>query len=185
MARGAEVAAVLGECADSQVCLAVVQAVMVFVVDYEMLGGVGDFAVHFDAPALPLAYGVAILRRAFCEPCVTAQTLVVLSVDYREQPAGQRNGSRQAAFGVAGPGRVEVGAFPLQRADSPSAFRASSLLADQSGPCGAGGERGEKTIVASLILCHRISLPATRYSVVKRRLCAKYCELSNRSALFD
>ncbi len=183
MARDAQVSAVLGECADSQVCSAVVQAVMVFVVDYEMLGGVGDFAVHLDALAVLLAYGVAILGRAFCEPCLAAQSLIVLGVDYREQPAGQRDGSRQAALWAAGPGRVEVGAFPLQRADRPSAFRASFLLADQSGPCGASGERGEKTIVASLILCHKISLPATRYSVVKRCLCAKYCELSRRNAL--
>lgn len=94
MARDAEVPAVLGECADSQVCSAVVQAVMVFVIDYEMPGGVGDFAVHFDASAFLLAHGVAILSRAFCKPCVTAQTLVVLGVDYREQPASQRDGTR-------------------------------------------------------------------------------------------
>ena len=158
VADDAQVPAVLGECAQTQVASAVVQAVVVDVIDDQMIGGFGDLAVHFDALAVVFAHGVAILGRAFCKPRVAAKPLVVGVVDYREQPARQGYRAGYAASGPARPGRVEIGAFAQQRADGPTALGALSLPADQSGPSATGGVGREETIVASFVLCHKKSL---------------------------
>jgi hypothetical protein len=76
-----EVAAVLGEGAKPKITLAVVQAVVVNVVDYEMVGGIEDLAVHFDAFAVFFSHGVVIVVCAFCEPGKMAEAWVVFGID--------------------------------------------------------------------------------------------------------
>ncbi len=75
------VLAVLGEGAGAEVGVAVVQAIMVDVVNNEMVGSVGDLAVHFDAFAVFFSNGVVIFVSAFGEPGILAQVRVVFGVD--------------------------------------------------------------------------------------------------------
>jgi len=86
----AEVAAVLGKGADAEVLLPVIQAVVVNVVNDQMVRGVEDFAVHFDAFAVFFASGVVIFRRTFRKPGILAQARVVFGIDNGELSAGQR-----------------------------------------------------------------------------------------------
>ncbi len=71
----------MGESCKAKITPAVVQAVVVDVVNDEMVGGVGDLAVHFYAFAVFFSNGVVILRGAFCEPGVLAQDGIVFGVD--------------------------------------------------------------------------------------------------------
>ena len=158
----AQVPAVLGECTQAQVGSAVVQAVVVYVVNDEMVGGAGDLAVHFDAPAVLIADGVAIPGGAFREPCVAAKAFVVGGVDDREQASGQGDRARYAASRCGGAGRVEIGAFAQERANDPTALGALSLLADQSGPAAACGVGREETIVTSSPFCHKNLPPVVK-----------------------
>jgi len=84
---GAEVPAVLGESANTQVFLAVVQAVMVDVVHDQMVRSVHYLAVHFDAPAILLPHGVEIPARTLGEPGIFAQPQIVFGIDDGEQAA--------------------------------------------------------------------------------------------------
>ena len=68
----AGVSAVLGEGAQPQVLLSVVQAVMVDVVHDQVVRGLHDFAVHLDALAAGFSGGVAIPARPFREPGILA-----------------------------------------------------------------------------------------------------------------
>ena len=87
MAAGAEVPAVLGESADSQVFLSIVQAVMVDMVHDQMVRSVHYLPVHFDALTAGFSYGVEILVRTFGEPGIFAQPQVVFGIDYGELAA--------------------------------------------------------------------------------------------------
>ncbi len=59
---------------------AVVQAVVVDVVNYEMVGGVHNLAVHFYAFAVFFSNGVVITRGAFGEPGILAQAGIVFGI---------------------------------------------------------------------------------------------------------
>ena len=54
---------------------------MVDVVDDQMVRGVHDFVVHFDALAVFLSNGIAILIRTFGEPSILAQAGVVFGIN--------------------------------------------------------------------------------------------------------
>ena len=88
MRGAAEVSAVLGECAEAEVALSVVEAIVVDVVDDEMVGGVGDLAVHFDAFAVLFSNGVVGLVGSFCKPGESGESRVVFGVDEGELTAG-------------------------------------------------------------------------------------------------
>jgi len=93
----------LCESCKAKITPAVVQAVVVDVVNYEMVGGVGDLAVHFDAFAVFFSRGVVIIRGAFCEPGILAQDGVVFGVDDGKLAAGERYEARGAVLGFGGP----------------------------------------------------------------------------------
>ncbi|MHC4155825.1 MAG: hypothetical protein ACYST6_13005 [Planctomycetota bacterium] len=88
------------EKAESEVFLLVVQAVVVNVVDYEMVGGVGDLTVHFDAFSVLFSNSVVILICTFCEPGKPAEVRVVFGIDDGELSAGERDEAWCAAFAV-------------------------------------------------------------------------------------
>ena len=69
---------------EAEVTLSVVPAVMVDVVDYEMIGGVEDLAVHFDAFAVFFSNGVVVLRCSFRKPGILAQARIVFGIDNSE-----------------------------------------------------------------------------------------------------
>ena len=87
----------------AEVGVAVVQAVVVDVVNDEMVGGVGDLAVHFDAFAVFFSNGVVIFISAFCEPGMLAQDGVVFGVDAGELAAGEKYEAGGAVLGFGGP----------------------------------------------------------------------------------
>ena len=87
----------------AEIAIAVVQAVVVDVVNYEMVGGVGDLAVHFYAFAVFFSNGVVILISAFSEPGILAQDGVVFGVDDGELAAGERYEARGEVLGFGGP----------------------------------------------------------------------------------
>ena len=93
----------MGESRKAKVAIAVVQAVVVNVVNDEMVGGVGDLAVHFDAFAGFFSNSVVILISAFGEPGMLAQDGVVFGVDAGELAAGERYEARCAVLGFGGP----------------------------------------------------------------------------------
>ena len=93
----------MSEGCKAEVAPAVVQAVVVDVVNDEMVGGVEDLAVHFDAFAVFLSNGVVIIRRAFCEPGVLAEAWVVFGVDDGELSAGERYEAGGVVLGIGGP----------------------------------------------------------------------------------
>jgi len=76
---------------------------MVYVINYEMVGGVGDLAVHFDAFAVFFSHSVAILVRTLCKPGILAQARVIFGIDDGEFAAGQRYQAWGAVLWVAGP----------------------------------------------------------------------------------
>ena len=76
---------------------------MVDVVNDEMVGGVGDLAVHFDAFAIFFSNSVVIFISAFGEPGILAQDGVVFGVDAGELAAGERYEARGAVLGFDGP----------------------------------------------------------------------------------
>ena len=76
---------------------------MVDVVDYEMVGGVEDLAVHFDAFSVLFSDGVIVLRGAFGEPGILAEAGIVFGIDDGEQATGERYESGGVIFGVGGP----------------------------------------------------------------------------------
>ena len=75
------VLAVLGEGSIAEVVVAVIQAVVVDMVDDEMVGGVGDLTVHFDAFAVFFSNGIVIIFSAFGEPGILAEDGVVFGVN--------------------------------------------------------------------------------------------------------
>jgi len=87
----------------AEVGVAVVQAVVVDVVNDEMVGDVGDLAVHFDAFAVFFSNGVVIFISAFGEPGILAQDGIVFGVDDGELAAGERYEARGAVLGFGGP----------------------------------------------------------------------------------
>ena len=149
MGGPAGVPAVLGEGAQAQVPLAVIQAVMVDVVHDQMVRGAHDFAVHFEGLAVGFSHGVAILVRPFRKPGILAQARIVLGIDDGELAPRQRDQAGRAGAGVGGPRRVEALAPLERRTDRPAALGAFLLPADQGGPAGTGGEGREAAIVAS------------------------------------
>ena len=159
---GAEVPAVLGERADAEVSLPVVIAVVVDVVDDEMVGGVCDLAVHFDALAVFFSHGVAILVGALGKPGIFAQGRIVLGIDDGEFPSRQGYEARHPAIGIGGSRRVEVRALLHEPADFPLAFGAFFLPAYQNGPARTGGERRKATIITSFFAGHWKSSPRQR-----------------------
>ena len=70
----------MGESCKAKITPAVVQAVVVDVVNDEMVGGVGDLAVHFDAFAVFFSDGVVIFVSAFGEPGVLTQAGIVFGI---------------------------------------------------------------------------------------------------------
>ena len=92
----------MGESCKAKITLAVVQAVVVDVVNDEMVGGVGDLAVHFDAFAIFFSNSVVIFISAFGEPGILAQDGVVFGVDAGELAAGERYEARGAVLGFGG-----------------------------------------------------------------------------------
>ena len=93
----------MGESCKAKITPAVVQAVVVDVVNDEMVGGVGDLAVHFDAFAVFFSNSVVIFISAFGEPGILAQDGVVFGVDAGELAAGERYEARCAVLGFDGP----------------------------------------------------------------------------------
>jgi len=93
----------LGESCKAKITPAVVQAVVVDVVNDEMVGGVGDLAVHFDAFAVFFSNGVVILRGAFDEPGILAQVRIVFGANGGELAAGERYEARGAVLSFGGP----------------------------------------------------------------------------------
>ncbi len=144
----AGVSAVLGEGAQAQVLLSVVQAVMVDVVHNQVVRGLHDLAVHLDALAAGFSGGVAILARPFREPGILAQARIVLGIDDGEFAPRQRDQARRAAAGAGGPRGVKARARIKRRTDRPAAFGAFFLAADQGGPAGTDGEGRKAAIVA-------------------------------------
>ena len=102
MTTAAQIPAVLGEGVQPKVFFSVVQAVMVNVVNNQMVRGVGNLAVHFDALAVFFSNGVAILMRTFCKPGVSAQARVVFGIDDGELSAGQRYQAWRLVLGIGG-----------------------------------------------------------------------------------
>ena len=82
--------AVLSEGAETEVLLLVVEAVVIDVVDYEMVRGVGDLAVHFDAFAVFFSNSVVRLVGIFCEPGKSAEARIVFGIYDGELSAGER-----------------------------------------------------------------------------------------------
>ena len=80
----------------------VVQAIMVNVVNYEMVRGIEDLAVHFDAFAVFFADGVVFVTGTFCEPGEPVETGVVVGIDYGELSTGERYEAGCVSFGVGG-----------------------------------------------------------------------------------
>jgi len=93
----------LGEGCKAKITPAVVQAVVVDVVNDEMVGGVGDLAVHFYAFAVFFSNGVVIFISAFHKPGILAQDGVVFGIDDGEFPLGQRYEAGGAVLGFGGP----------------------------------------------------------------------------------
>lgn len=93
---------VLGLGCEAKVCFSVVEAVMVYVVDEEVGGGVEDLAVHFyDAGfyvvgSAGLALGVTCSGAAAEVPFVFVQVFVIFGVDYREFALGEGDSSECA-----------------------------------------------------------------------------------------
>ena len=87
----------------ADVAVAVIQAVVINVVNDEMVGGVGDLAVHFDAFAVFFSNGVVIFISAFSEPDILAQDGVVFGVDDGELAAGKRYEAGGAVLGFGSP----------------------------------------------------------------------------------
>lgn len=97
------VLAVLGEGCIAEVVVAVVQAVVVDVINDKMVGGIGDLAVHFDAFAVFFSNGVVIIRSAFSEPGVLAEDGVIFGIDDGELSAGKRYEARCVVLCFGGP----------------------------------------------------------------------------------
>jgi len=108
-ANAAEVAAVLGKCAEAKVVPAVIEAIVVDVVNDQMGRGGGDPAVHFDALAVLLSDSVVIIVRTLSKPGVAAQRRVIFGIDDGEAAARERYQALFAGGGDAG--RIEAGAF--------------------------------------------------------------------------
>ena len=134
------VAAVLGECGQAEVGSAVVEAVVVDVVDEQVGRGVEYLAVHFDGFSFVLADGVEVAAGAFGEPFVAGEGGVVVCVDEGESAAGERDASRGAAVWRSCAGRVEIRTDAVEPADGPAAFRAFERAADEDGAARAEGE---------------------------------------------
>ena len=66
---GIYVFCVVGEGAEAEVFLSIVQAIMVDVVDDEVVGGVCYLAVHFYGFPILFSGGVESVVRGFGEPC--------------------------------------------------------------------------------------------------------------------
>jgi len=66
----------------------------------EMVGGVGDLTVHFDAFAVFFSNCVVILRGAFSEPGVLAEERIVFGVNDGELAAGKRYEAGGGVFGI-------------------------------------------------------------------------------------
>lgn len=62
---------------------------MVNVVHDQMVRGIKDLTVHFDALAVFFSNGVVIIRPAFCKPGILAEARVVFGIDDGELAAGQ------------------------------------------------------------------------------------------------
>ena len=97
------VAAVLGESAQPQVPLSVIYAIVVDVIDDQMVGGVHNLAVHFDALAVFLSHSVNIIARPLGEPGIFAEARIIFGIDNGEFTAGKRYQPRRIVFGVGGP----------------------------------------------------------------------------------
>jgi len=81
----------------------VVQAVVVDVVNDEMVGGVEDLAVHFDAFSVFFSHGVVCSLATFCKPGEFAEAGIVFGIDYGEFSAGEGYEAGGVVFGVGGP----------------------------------------------------------------------------------
>jgi len=93
----------LSESCKAEIVIAVVQAVVVDVVNNEMVGGVGDLAVHFYAFAVFFSNSVVIFISAFGEPGILAQDGVVFGVDDGELAAGKRYEAGGVVLDFCGP----------------------------------------------------------------------------------
>lgn len=80
----------MSESCKAKITPAVVQAVVVDVVNDEMVGGVGDLAVHFYAFAVFFSNGVVIFISAFGEPDILAEERIVFGIDDGELAACER-----------------------------------------------------------------------------------------------
>ena len=94
MPAASQVAAILGERANTQIFFAIVQAVMVDVVHDEMVRSVHYLAVHFDTLAAGFSHGVEIPVRTLGEPCIFAQPQVVFGINDGELTPSQRYNTR-------------------------------------------------------------------------------------------
>ena len=103
MSAATEIPAVLGEGANAKVFISIVQAVMVNMVNGQMVRGVGDLAVHFNALAVFFSNGVVILICSLGKPGVSAQAVVIFGIDDGEKSACQRYQAWRAAFCAGGP----------------------------------------------------------------------------------
>ena len=158
MRESSLVLTVLGECCKAEVALLVVQAVMVDMVNNEMVGGVDNLAVHFDAFAVLLSYGVVTFFRAFRKPGESAQARIVFGIDDGEFTPCERDPPGCAIMGVGGMRWVEILALIQRRVDRPAALGTFFLPTDQGGPAGTGGEGRKTAIITSgfgFILAHK------------------------------
>ena len=124
----------------AEVTLAVVQAVVVNVVDNEMVRGASDLAVHFDAFAGFFSNGVVVLRCTFRKPGKLAQARVVFGIDNGELSAGQRYEAWPMVLSAGDSRRIKVWALIEKGADIPLTFRTFFLPTDKSSPAGARGK---------------------------------------------
>lgn len=102
MTSAAQIPAVLGKGTNAQVFISIVQAVVVNMINDQMVRGVGDLAVHFNALAVFFSHGVVILIRTFCKPGISAQAVVIFGIDDSELATGQRYQAGRSVPGVGG-----------------------------------------------------------------------------------
>ena len=76
---------------------------MVDVVNDEMVGGVGDLAVHFDAFAVFFSRGVECSIGTLCKPGELAHVRIVIGIDDGEFSASEWYKARGAVLGIRYP----------------------------------------------------------------------------------
>ena len=90
------VPAILHICDDTEICLSIIQAVMIYMVDEFIIRDGKNLTMHsyfFSSAVLcrDHAYGIKAPPAAHCEPFIFRQPFVIGRVDNREFSLGERN----------------------------------------------------------------------------------------------